>query len=160
MSERSAVRAAGVLWVVLLGVPMVATRARADDLPAYRVHATLQSSPAEVNGTVAVSFTNHSARTLTDAVVFLFPNRFSEPDTGINDFNRPFVYPEQDFDPGSMALLEARDGEHPTSIEPLHIADAPDGCAVRLAIAPLAPGATRALTLRFHTVVSVTSRIS
>ena len=41
---------------------------------------------------------------------FLFPNRFSEVDPGINDFYRQYLYPEKDFDPGGMELLEVRDG--------------------------------------------------
>ncbi|MDD1677693.1 MAG: hypothetical protein LUO93_00730, partial [Methanomicrobiales archaeon] len=100
-----------------------------------------------------MSFTNSSNRTLDDAVFFLFANRFVRPDEGINDFNRPFVYPEQDFDAGAMEILEARDGETRVSVEPLHRPDVPDGCVVRMPIAPLPPGATRTLTLRFRTRV-------
>ena len=109
MSERSASLAAGVLLGVLLGVPPVATRAHADELPAYHLQASLQLKPAHVNGTVDVSFVNRSTRTLTEAVVFLFPNRFAEPDAGINDFNRPFVYPEKTSIRARWTLLEARD---------------------------------------------------
>ena len=141
------------MLAVLLAVPPAATRVHADGLPVYRVQASLQLNPPQVDGTVEVSFTNHSTRTLTEAVVFLFPNRFATPDEGINDFNRPFVYPEQEFNPGSMALLEARDGPRLAPVEPLRAADVPDGCAVRVVIAPLAPGDARTLTLHFRTAV-------
>ena len=109
MVNRSAL-AAGALLAVLLAMPAAATRVHADGLPTYRIQASLQLDPPQVNGTVDVSFVNHGTTTLTEAVIFLFPNRFARSDAGINDFNRPFVYPEQDFDPGSMDLLEARDG--------------------------------------------------
>jgi hypothetical protein len=153
MSERSALRAAGMLLAVLLAVPAVALQAHADGEPVYRLQATLQPHPPQVDGTVDITFTNRSTRTLTAAVILLFPNRFATPDDGINDFNRPFVYPEQEFDPGSMRILEARDDGRLTTLEPLHAAEVPDGCAVQVSIAPLAPGAMRLLTLRFQTVV-------
>lgn len=152
MSERCAPLAAAVL-VVVLGVAAVAMRVDGAALPELHVEASLQLTPPQISGTAEVSFVNHSTRTLSEAVVFLFPNRFAEPDAGVNDFNRPFVYPEQDFDPGRMDLLEARDAGEPTSFEPLHVADVPDGCVMRVAIAPLAPGAARTLTLQFSTVV-------
>jgi hypothetical protein len=151
MSGRAA-SLSGALLAMLL-VPAAATRAHGDDLPAYRVQASVHLDPPQIDGTVDVSFTNDSLRTLTEAVVFLFPNRFAQPDASVNDFNRPFVYPEQDFDPGSMTLLEARDAGRPTSITSLHAANVPDGCLVRVTIAPLAPGERRTLTLRFHTIV-------
>jgi Omp85 superfamily domain len=152
MSGRAASLAAAALPAMLLMASSVAA-ARADGLPAYHVQAAVQLRAPQIEGSVDVSFTNRSDQVLTDAVIFLFPNRFAEADEGINDFNRPFVYPEQEFEPGAMALVDARDAGVATSIEPVHAADVPDGCVVRLAIAPLAPGARRTLTLHFRTVV-------
>jgi hypothetical protein len=153
MGERYAPRAAEVLLAALLVVPAVTLQAQADGAPDYRLEAVLRAQPPQVDGTVDITFTNRSTRTLTAAVIFLFPNRFAIPDDGINDFNRPFVYPEQEFDPGSMRILEARDDGRLTATEPVHAAEIPDGCALQVTIAPLAPGATRLLTLRFQTVV-------
>ena len=157
MSERAALRAVEVLLAALLvilapALPAPALPAYADGA-AYRLQATLRPQPPQVDGTVDITFTNRSTSTLTAAVIFLFPNRFATPDDGINDFNRPFVYPEQEFDPGSMRILEARDDGRLTTTEALHAPEVPDGCAVQINIAPLAPGATRLLTLRFQTVV-------
>jgi hypothetical protein len=153
MSAHSARRAAQALLAALLVVPAVALQARADGEPGYRLRATLRPEPPQVDGTIDITFTNRSTRTLTEAVIFLFPNRFATPDDGVNDFNRPFVYPEQEFDPGAMRILEARDAARLTATEPLHAPDVPDGCAVQVRIAPLVSGATRTLTLRFQTVV-------
>jgi len=150
----------GVLWLsVALGAPAaVALDRETAPRAAYRLNAAVSLAAPQIDGTVVVTFTNTSPRTLDDAVFVLFSNRFATPDTGVNDFNRPFVYPEEDFDPGSMQILEVRDGETPSRATPLA---APDlfadaqltGCFVRVAIAPLAPGGTRTLTLRFRTIV-------
>ncbi len=138
---------------MLLAVPGVALSAPAHDLPAYRVRASVKLSAPQIEGNVDVSFTNSSGRTLTDAVVMLFGNRFAQPDAGINDFNRPFVYPQQEFAAGSMEIREARDAGHLTPVERLHHPEIPDGCAVRIPLAPLAPGESRTLALRFRAIV-------
>jgi hypothetical protein len=119
----------------------------------YDLRAAVSLTAPQIEGSVDVRFRNGSPRTLREAVFILFPNRFSTPDRGINDFNRPFVYPEEDFDPGSMEVLEARDAGTVVPVEPIQAAGVPDGCLVRLAIAPLPPGEGRTLSLRFRTVV-------
>lgn len=119
----------------------------------YRLRASIAQTAPHVDGTVEVSFTNTSTQTLHDAVFFLFPNRFSEPDPGVNDFNRPFLYPQEDFQPGSMEVLEARDGGDRVPVEALHQPGLPDGTVVRVPITPLAAGTTRTLSLRFRTRV-------
>jgi len=117
----------------------------------YVLRATVATTGVE--GSVDVTFTNQSPRTLDDAVIVLFPNRFARADDAVNDFNRPFVYPQMDFDPGAMQILEGRDGDTPAALAPLHLDGTPDGCLVRMHIAPLAPHGSRTLRLRFQTRV-------
>jgi hypothetical protein len=121
--------------------------------PQYKVDAVIAPGAPQVEGTVEVAFTNRSAQTLTEAVFFLFPNRFAEPDSPINDFYRGYLYPEKDFDRGGMELLDVRDGTASSTATPVTHAALPPGTAVRVPIAALAPGAMRRLTLRFRTEV-------
>ncbi|MGH7789542.1 MAG: hypothetical protein ACRERC_21910, partial [Candidatus Binatia bacterium] len=142
-----------VLLVVLWAVPAAA--APVPLRPQYTVRATIEPSAPQIEGTVEVAFTNHTPLTLYDAVVVLFPNRFATEaaDSGVNDFTRPFVYPEQEFVPGGMELLAVDDGGVASSAQRLPHVGVPDQTLVRVPIAPLAPGATRQLTLRFRTTV-------
>ncbi len=119
----------------------------------YDVRAALSAAAPQLSGTVGIDFTNPTAKPLDEVYLFLFPNRFARPDAGVNDFNRPFVYPEQDFDPGSMAIEEARDGDTLALLQRVAHPGLPDGTLMRMPIAPLPPGATRRLTLRFRTIV-------
>jgi hypothetical protein len=121
--------------------------------PQYTVQATIAPGAPQIDGTVVVEFTNRSQRTLREAVFFLFPHRFSEPDADINDFNRPYVYPEQEFDPGAMRLLDVRDAGASTHAVPVAHPHLPAGTIVRVPIADLAPGATRTLSLAFTVTV-------
>ncbi len=121
--------------------------------PQYRLDATIAPGKPQVEGTLEVAFTNHTPRTLQEAVLFLFPNRFAELDPGINDFSRQYLYPEKDFDPGGMQLLAVYDADTVTSAAPLPHRGLPAGTVVRVPIADLAPGATRCLSLRFRTDV-------
>jgi hypothetical protein len=121
--------------------------------PRYRVRAALHDRAPQVDGTVEVTFTNDSPRPLDEAVVFLFPNRFARPDAAVDDTNRQFVYPKLDFEPGSMEILDAEDDGAPARVLPMSAPGVPDGTLTRVPIAPLAPGASRRLTLRFRTVV-------
>src|SRR6185295_20238395 len=83
----------------------------------------------------------------------LFANRFALPDERVDDFNRPFIYPDETFDAGWTKIVDARDGDAAATIEPASSSHVPSGCLVRMPIAALAPGATRTLTLRFETHV-------
>jgi hypothetical protein len=146
-----------VLWTATLALVTLLRPARVlagpvqgELAPAYRLRASISLTAPQIDGTVEVAFTNTSARTLREAVFFLFPNRFSVPDAGVNDVNRQFIYPEQDFDAASMEVLEARDAEAVVPVEPLHQPGLPDGTVVRLAMAHLAPGMTRTISLRFR----------
>jgi len=121
--------------------------------PQYTVTATLHPAAPQIDGTVVVAFTNRSPRTLEEAVFLLFPNRFSQPDDGLNDFTRPLVYPNEVFEPGGLELGEVLDGATPTHASPLPVGTLPSGTFVSVPIAPLPPGASRTLTLRFRTTI-------
>lgn len=149
---RLSVVAIAACTALLLGGPAPAVEPVSPH-PRYRLQASLSLTAPQIDGTVDVTLTNSSIAMLHEVVFFLFPNRFSIPDTGINDFNRPFVYPQEDFAPGAMSILAAADAGASVPIETMRRGNLPDGCVVRLPIAPLAPGATRTITLRFQTVV-------
>ncbi len=121
--------------------------------PQYRLQATIEPAAPQIDGTVTVSFTNSSPRALEEAVFLLFPNRFSEPDQDLNDFTRQLLYPDQEFDPGGLELLEVLDANIVTHAAPLPIAGLPSGTFVTVPIAPLPPGETRTLTLGFRTTL-------
>jgi hypothetical protein len=121
--------------------------------PQYRVAASIGPGTPQIEGTVEVAFTNHSRRTISDVVLWLFPNRFSVEDPWINDFYRQYVYPDLDFHPGGLRLGEVRDGGMPTTPVPVPVPGLPEGTAVRAAIAPLPPGGTRRLTIEFATTI-------
>src|SRR5512139_70592 len=143
-----------VLWVLAILVWSGHAGAGAEPAAsplAYQIRASLSRSAPHVDGTVHVSFTNRSRRTLEEAIFLLFPNRFTLPDPGVNDFNRPYVYPEEEFDPGWMEILDARDGGRLAPVERVRHPNLPDGTVVRVRIARLPPGQTRTLTLRFRT---------
>ena len=121
--------------------------------PQYRLVAELQPARPQLEGTVEVAFTNHSARPLTEAVFLLFANRFSVADDHLTDFSLPLVYPDRVFDPGRLELLEILDAGVPARSEPYPVPGVPSGTYVRVPIAPLPPGETRRLRLRFRTTV-------
>ena len=124
-------------------------------LPLYRVNAHLSLEEPHVTGTVEVTFTNHSDATLTEAVFLLFPNRFAHPafDRAVNDFNRPYVYPSQDFDPGGMELVGVLEESFPARIDQRQLEESATGVVTRVAINPMKPGDSRTLTVRFRTRV-------
>lgn len=142
-----------VLFAVALLAAAPAVAAPVLVRPQYTLSATLHPAAPQIEGTVTVAFTNHSQRTLEEAVFLLFANRFAQPDDGLNDFNRSLVYPNEEFDPGGLELLEVLDGGAATHAAPLPVGALPPGTFVSLPIAPLPPGASRTLTLRFRTTV-------
>jgi Omp85 superfamily domain len=124
-----------------------------DGLARYSLGASLAPDLKRLDGRVEVVLTNGSERTLRDAVFFLFANRFSAPDPGIDDFTRAYVYPREEFEPGGMEVVAAWDGERASRIENVAAAKLPAGTVVRMPIAPLAPGASRTLKLDFRTTI-------
>jgi hypothetical protein len=116
----------------------------------YDIQATVSLVPAAVDGTATILFTNRSDKTLRDAVVMLFPNRFSA-ENETTDLVRPMIHPEEEFDEGGISLTEVLDDGYSASYEAAALGV--PGTAVRIAIAPLEPGASRRLRMRFHTTV-------
>src|SRR5262249_53385279 len=145
-------RVAVALAVMLGWCAACAECVQATELPTYEITGTLSLSPPQVRGTVQVTFTNHSAAALGDLVLLLFPNRFAVPDTGVNDVNRPFVYPYQDFVPGWMNVSEVRVQGQLAAVKPLTAL--PAGWALRVALpAPVVPGVELTVSVGFETVI-------
>ncbi len=132
--------------LALRSSPAVAVSER----PRYEIQASVSLEPAVIEGTTTISFTNHSSATLRDAVVFLFPNRFAQANQ-LNDLALPFVHPEKEFDAGSLTLIDVLDDGYATTYRPVD--EVRSGSAVRIDIAPLKPGTSRRLRLRFRTRV-------
>jgi len=135
--------------------PAFATAVR----PHYRVRATVSLAEPQIDGVVDVTFTNESQQSVSEAVFVLFANRFAVAEAEINDFNRPFIYPEEDFNPGRIEIIEARDAEAMTVAELTALrltGEEPQSlpnCLLRVQIAPLSPSRTRTISLRFRTTV-------
>src|SRR5438445_13195169 len=90
--------------------------------PHHRLDVTLSRTAPHIRGTVETTFTNRAAHSLDALVLVLFANRFATPDTGVTDVNRPFVYPYEVFESGSMAVRDAHVdracGRGPTATKP------------------------------------------
>jgi len=135
-----------ILCILCLASP--ASAASSAGAAQYEIDATVSLESRSVVGTVSIVFTNHSDTTLRDAVIFLFPNRFSTQH-GLTDLARPFVYPEEEFDDGSMVLSAIHDNGSDATYETIPGTDF--GTAVRVQIAPLKPGDSRRLGMGFRT---------
>lgn len=134
---------------------LVGGPAHADSVTArYKIAATLSHTSPQLRGTVETTVSNPTAQPLREIIVLLFPNRFAVADEGINDANRPFVYPREDFDPGWMTVGDVRvDGQGVVS-KRTTTPGIPDGCVLALELpAPIPPGATRTIHMQFTTTV-------
>lgn len=120
---------------------------------AYQLRVNLAQTSPQIDGVVHIRFTNTGNRPLEEAVLMRFPERFALPDIGVDDFNRPFIYPYLDFDPGRMDVVDVRDDTRAAQWEVVRAPTVPDGVLMRVRIARLLPGASRTLTVRFRTVV-------
>src|SRR5512140_953699 len=98
----------------------------------YAITATLSHTAPQLRGTVETTIRNPTAQPLREIVVLLFPNRFATADEGINDANRPFVYPREDFDPGGMTVGDVRVDGQPVVSKQTTIPGIPAGCVLAL----------------------------
>ena len=122
--------------------------------PHHRLDVTLSRTAPHIGGTVETTFTNRGAHSVDALVFVLFANRFATPDTGVTDVNRPFVYPYEEFDPGSMTVQDVLIDGALARVAALTQPGVPDGCLLRVALPrPLAPGATAAVRVSFETTV-------
>jgi len=148
LRDRTTAPLAALALLLALASPIRA--ANSEGRSQYEINATVSLESKSVVGTVSVVFTNRSDRTLHDAVVFLFPNRF-RAQHGLTDLARPFVYPEEEFDDGSLVLSAIHDNGAETTYET--IPGTEFGTALRVQISPLKPGDSRRLSMGFRTRV-------
>jgi Omp85 superfamily domain len=152
MPERT--RPAYAMLVVALACCVAAAPSLASTLPHYRVEATVSRTAPQIRGTVETTVTNRSTHPSDAVVLVLFANRFAAPDTDVTDVNRAFVYPYEEFAPGSMAVREILVDGAVAPSTPLAQPGVPEGCLLRVALpATLPPGAAASLRVSFETVV-------
>jgi hypothetical protein len=70
----------------------------------YAIDATLDPAARTIAGSVEIVFENTAAVPLDEVALVLYPNRFARPDPGVNDVNRAFVYPREEFVAGGMTV--------------------------------------------------------
>ena len=136
---------------------------------AYIIDATLDPAARTIAGTVEMRLTNTTRAPLGEVALVLYPNRFAAPDPGVDDVNRPFVYPREEFvagrhhgrqlevrtEPPARAGARApeRRGRPPARSGSKRSAASRRRCCARRLPAPLAPGATATVRARFRTVL-------
>lgn len=122
----------------------------------FHLSVTLSARAPHVRGTLDADFRNTSTASVHEVYWLLFANRFAMPDRGINDFNRPFVYPYQEFEAGGTTVSEVRLGEQRLAIRDVSASGVPDGCAIVVTLpAALAPGDEVRLHVEFQTTLPV-----
>jgi len=93
-----------LLVAVVGGVRAGAEVPSSETIPSYSLGASLAPDLKQIDGSVEVTFTNHGSKPLHEAVFVLFPNRFSEPDSNVDDFTRAYVYPREEYEAASMEI--------------------------------------------------------
>lgn len=142
------------VFVLLLCARAADASAQPAHLPSYHITAALSLTAPHVRGTVDIAFDNDSGRPLQEVMLLLYANRFAAPDAQVDDFNRPFVYPRQEFSPGWMKLLEVRVNGVPTAADVRPQPGVPDGSVLSLRLpSPVPVGARATVTARFETFV-------
>lgn len=101
----------GLLPLLAVSLAIVAPpqAAAARDEIHYEIQAEVSRAAPHIRGSLRLRFVNDSTVPLNELDLLVFPNRFStdDPDTRyLNDVTRPFVYPHERFDPGSMDVDE------------------------------------------------------
>ncbi|HYD48720.1 MAG TPA: BamA/TamA family outer membrane protein [Terriglobales bacterium] len=142
-----------LLPLLSLLIPALAAAAP-EDLTRYRISASLDTAAAQLTGRARIVFRNHSSQPLAHIPLVLFANRFAdeEHDTGVNDFNRPFVYPYQDYDAGWSKLESVVAAGSRLAVRPATALNVPQGSIVLIDLAQaLAPGGEIELDTSFTT---------
>ncbi len=126
---------------------------------AYAVDATLDPDARTITGSVEAAVVNTARVPLGEIALVLYPNRFATPDPRVDDVNRPYVYPREEFVAGGISvehLTLVRDGASAVALGDPRL-DAVDGfpaTLLRVALpVPLAPGASAVLRADFRTVL-------
>ena len=97
------VRALVGLIVVVVAAVLAAGSAGAA-LVRYTIDAALDPDARTIAGSVEIMFENTAGVPLDEVALVLYPNRFAHPDPSVNDVNRPFVYPREEFVAGGMTV--------------------------------------------------------
>lgn len=143
----------------LLAWAVVAAPALAKDRVSYALDARLSPAGDRVDGDLDVLFTNGAGAPVDRLVLLLYGRRFIRPDPGLSDITWDRVYPKG-FDRGDLELLDAWSGGEmlppavPVPGSMLQAGAMEEGTVVVQPLAaPLAPGETVRLALRFRVVV-------
>lgn len=132
----------------------------------YTIEAVLDPDACTISGVVEIGLVNDAHAALEEVALVLYPNRFAHEDPGINDLNRPYVYPRETFVAGGITVehIEVARAETGTDSRPFGPLPASalrtepiDGWADTLLHArlpaPLAPGERARLRAAFRTVL-------
>ncbi len=127
---------------VLALVPMVARGDNAT-LPAYIIKAEIDRDAHIIQGTVKISFRNHSTQTIEQVPIIVYPNVYKQPPAYLNDVNFEWVYPQR-FNAGWMEAELLKVSKHKL------IKKKPFVWLISLA-SPLAPKSSITMELNFST---------
>jgi hypothetical protein len=72
----------------------------------YAVDAALDPAARTIAGSVEMRLENPAAAPIEDVALVLYPSRFAPEEPGIDDLNRPYVYPREEHVPGGMWVEE------------------------------------------------------
>ena len=154
MLPAGAYRLAPLLFGLIVLLAFGAAPANAAHGAPLRLSVTLSAQAPHMRGTLDADFRNTSTVPVREVYWLLFANRFTKPDQGINDFNRPFVYPYEEFEAGGTTLSQVQVGEQPLAIRDVSAPGVPDGCVIAVALpAALAPGEVVRLHVEFQTTL-------
>src|SRR5205085_11947054 len=126
----------------------------------YDVAVAIEPDARTIHGTVKAQFTNTAAVPVRDVALLLYPNRFAGAEPGLNDLNRPYVYPREEPVPGGIAVdtLDAAVAPEAVLAPVVDVrTDAVDGwprTLLRATLpAPLPPGRSAMVRARFTSIL-------
>lgn len=152
-----------LVWIVTLsgalparaqdGVSVTHAASTTVRVPHYALTATLDVTAGTIRGSVAITFTNDGREPMRQTYLRLYPNRFLHDGDEVNDVTRMYVYPENEFSPGSITIdtAAASDGT-PLLSRIVARAETPAETVLELDLAtPLPAGSTTTVVLGFTT---------